>query len=184
MSEPLLPLAVAAVVGTPAPGVQPHLNDLSIGLPALDGLRGLHVQYERLEPRPRLGLAASMQIRETATGDYTSRRLGIGAELRWYWRPDAWLSRQPAGSMVGWFVGGRVDVVFERTHNDTDDRSLGSTLELGVAARVGYRIAPWRDLEITPSFSLTERVDISLSGGVPAWTRAGAAAGLSIGWLF
>lgn len=186
MSDPLLPLVVAAIVGgSSTPTVEePHLNDLSVALPSLDGLRGVQVQYERFVPERRLGLAVSAQFRETATGDYTSLRFGVGAEWRIYWRADAWLSRQPAGSMVGWFVGGRVDALVERTHNDTDNRSIGSTLELGVSARIGYRIAPWRDLEITPSLALTERVDIALSGRVPAWTRAGIAGGLSIGWLY
>lgn len=191
MSEPLLPLVVAAAVGTstpPPPQIAPvaevHLNDVSVALPSLDGLRGLQVQYERFVPARRLGLAVSGQFRETAIGDYTSLRLGVGAEARIYWRPDAWLSRQPAGSMVGWFVGARVDAVIERTHDDVSDRSLGSTLELGFAARVGYRIAPWRDLEITPSLALTQRVDLPLSGRLPPWTRTGVAGGLSLGWLY
>ena len=184
MSDPLLPLVVAAMVSAPPQPEPPRLNDVSVALPALDGLRGLQLQYERFVPDMHLGMAVSGQFRETAIGDYTSLRVGLGVEARVYWRDDAWLSRQVRGSMVGWFVGVRVDAVVERTHNDFDDRSIGSTLELGFATRVGYRIAPWRDLEITPSISVTEKIDVALSGRVPAWTRPGIAGGLSVGWLY
>lgn len=181
------PLVLAAMAVTAPPGEDrapaPALHDISIGLPALDGLRGLQVQYERWLPRPRLGLAVSAQFREAATGDYTSLVGGIGAEVRWYWRADAWLSKQPAGSMVGWFLGGRVDVVLEHTHDDLDDRGIGSTLELGVTTRVGYRIAPWRGLEITPSLGPTGRIDFALSSRTPIWTRLGIGVGLSLGWM-
>ena len=181
MSDLVSPIIAAAMaVATPPPA----MHDISIGVPALDGLRGLQVQYEHWRPRPRLGIAVSAQYREGATGDYTSLAGGVGAEVRWYWRADAWLSTQPAGSMVGWFVGGRVDVLIEHTRDDVDDRGIGSTLELGATLRMGYRIAPWRGLEITPSVGPTGRVDLALSGRTPAWTRVGISGGLSLGWMF
>lgn len=188
MSEPLLPLVIAALrvstadVAPPPPIANEHA--VSFSLPALDGLRGVQVQYEQFYPSHRMSLAVSAQYRETAIGDYTSQRAGIGFEWRWYWRADAWLSNQPKGSMVGWFLGARADMLIERTHDDYDDRQLGSILEMGLAARIGYRIAPWRDLEITPSFSITEVVDVSLSGRVPAWQRSGIGLGLTVGWMF
>ena len=182
MSVLITPLVAAALSSAPPP--PPSMHDISIGLPALDGLCGLQVQYERWLPGPRLGVAFSAQYREAATGDYTSLVGGLGAEVRWYWRADAWLSTQPVGSMVGWFVGGRFDILVEHTRDDIEERGLGSTMELGVSARVGYRIAPWRGLEITPSLGPTGRVDFALSGRTPAWTRVGIAAGLSAGWMF
>ncbi|HEY4177825.1 MAG TPA: hypothetical protein VGM90_13355 [Kofleriaceae bacterium] len=189
MSDPLLPLVVAALrLSTPYVPVAPppivNEHAVSFSMPAFDGLRGVQVQYEQFSPARRMSLAVSAQFRETAIGDYTSERGGIGFEWRWYWRADAWLSNQQKGSMVGWFLGGRADVLVERTHDDYDDRQLGSTLEMGLAARIGYRIAPWRDLEITPSLSITEVVDVSLSGRVPAWQRSGIGAGLTVGWMF
>ncbi|HEY4058800.1 MAG TPA: hypothetical protein VGM39_19435 [Kofleriaceae bacterium] len=187
MSDPLLPLVITAMrLSTPyAPEAPPiHEHAVSFSLPALDGLRGVQAQFEQFYPAHRMSLAVSAQYRETAIGDYTSLRGGIGFEVRWYWRADAWLSRQPAGSMVGWFFGARADVLVERTHDDYDDRYLGSTLEMGLAGRVGYRIAPWRALEVTPSLVLTEIVDVALSGRVPAWARPGIGFGLTVGWMF
>ncbi len=169
----LLPLIVAA-----------HLNDVSVALPSLDGASGVQAGYERFMPERKLGLGVSLQMRRAAVGDYTGMRYGVGVEGRWYWRGDAWLSTLPAGNMVGWFVGARFDVALDATHDDVMDRSLGTTLELGGAGSIGYRIAPWRGLEITPSVALTRRWDIDLSGRLPAWGRGGIAAGLSVGWLF
>ena len=88
----------------------------------------------------------------------------VHRELRWYWRADAWLSTQPAHSMVGWFVGGRLGVAFDATHDRADHRWLGNAAELQGTALIGYRIAPWRGLEITPSIGLGVRRDIDLSG--------------------
>lgn len=162
----------------------PHLHAISFSLPALDGLRGIQTQYERWLPDRRISLAGSVQFRETAIGDYTSLRVGVGAELRRYWRARAKLSNQVAGSMVGWFYGGRVDALVERTHDELGDRHLGTTIELGATLRLGYRIAPWRSLEITPSISADARVDLATSGRVPAWWRPGVGFGLTAGWLF
>lgn len=181
----MLPLIVAAASAGDVPAPPVPVNDVSIALPSLDGLRGVQVGYERFSPARRISLGASVQLREAAVGDYTGVRAGVGAELRWYWRDvKPWLSGQPRGSMTGWFVGGRLDVAVDGTRDAVDDRWLGTMLGIGATGHVGYRIAPWRGLEITPTAGLLWRREIDLSGRLPAWSRGGIAAGLSVGWMF
>ena len=93
-------------------------------------------------------------------------------------------STLPAGSMVGWFVGARLELAVGATHDRVDDRWLGESLEIATSALVGYRIAPWRQLEITPSLGLGTRRQLDLSGRLPSAQRATITAGLSVGWLF
>lgn len=158
------------------------VNDISVALPALDGLHGAAAAYERFLPERHLSLAASAQLRQSASGDFLGLHTGVGAEVRWYWRANrrAWLSRLPAGSMAGWFLGTRADVGLAATRDTVDERWLGTAVEVGATALVGYRIAPWRGLEITPSFGLGARREFA----TPAWTRPVASIGLSIGWLY
>ncbi|MBL0216375.1 MAG: hypothetical protein IPQ07_21140 [Myxococcales bacterium] len=162
----------------------PRSNAITLAVPSLDGARGAQVGYERWLQGPRLGLTVSVQLREAAVGDYTGIRAGVGGELRWYWRARSFLHAQPTGSMIGWFIGGRVDVAVDTTHDDSSDRWLGTSLEIGTSALVGYRFAPWRGLEITPSAGLNWRYDVDLSGRLPGWSRTGIAGGLSVGWMF
>jgi hypothetical protein len=190
-------IIVAAAASTAAPVEEPmHVdasltehreplrNDVSIAIPSIDGFRGITASYERFLPERRLGIAVSGQLRESATGDYTGVRTGIGGELRWYWRADrkAWLSRQPAGSMAGWFTGGRIELSIDATHDRVDGRWLDTAVELGAAGLLGYRIAPWRGLEITPSIDLGWRHEFAQR--LPGWTRGTIGVGLAVGWLF
>jgi len=157
---------------------------LSVSVPSLDGLRGVAAGYERYLPERQLSLTASAQLRESAAGDFLGVHTGVGGELRWYFRARhrAWLSRQPAGSMAGWFTGGRVDVGLAATRDRVDDRWLGSAVEIGATALVGYRIAPWRDLEITPSLGIGRRRELAMDA--PDWSRSTLSIGLSVGWLY
>lgn len=177
-----LGLAAASIGVETAPA--PLMNDISIALPAIDGMRGLGGAYERWLPERRLSLAASGELRESAIGDYTGLRIGLGVEVRWYWRASAWRSAQPAGSMVGWFVGGRASASIDATHDRVDHRWLGTALELEGLGVVGYRVAPWRGLEITPSFGLGLREELDLSGRLRRDHRWAMAMGLSAGWMF
>jgi hypothetical protein len=179
----LLGLVLAAMT-LGSTSAEPDRNAISISLPSIDGLRGLAAGYERWLPEHRISLAGIGQLRQTATGDYGAVSVGIGSELRWYWRADAWLSRLPSGSMVGWFLGGRVELAVVATHDRVDDRWLGESLEVGATAVIGHRIAPWRHFEITPSFGVGGRHQIDLSGRLAGYTRGVAAVGLSLGWLF
>jgi hypothetical protein len=171
----------AIVTWTPPPVLS---NTISVGVPSLDGARGLQAGYERWLPDRRLGLGASVQLHESAIGDYTGIRAGVGAEVRWYWRARSFLRAQPEGSMIGWFTGGRFDIASAWTHDVPDHRWLDTGLSLGVTAEVGYRLAPWRALVITPTTGLTLRRDSDVSGRLPTWTRGGIAFGLEVGWMF
>lgn len=181
-------LGVIIAAATSTAGVsataEPDLNAISISVPAIDGLRGLGASYERWLPARRISIAAIGQLRQTATGDYGALGVGAGAELRWYWRADGWLSKLPAGSMVGWFVGARLELAVGATHDRVDDRWLGESLALGTSGLVGYRIAPWRHAEITPSVGLGVRRQWDLSGRLPSYSRGTVLAGLTVGWLF
>jgi hypothetical protein len=179
-----LPIILAAAASSVPHPAAPLENAITIAIPSLDGGRGIQVGYERWLPAHRISLTASAQLREAAVGDYTGVRAGLGGELRWYWRARSFLHAQPTGSMIGWFVSGRVDVDLDGTHDTTSERWIGTTLEVGTSALVGYRFAPWRGLEITPSAGLTWRHDIDLTGRLPGWSRGGIAGGLSAGWMF
>ena len=52
----------------------------------------------------------------------------------------------------------------------------------GATALVGYRIAPWRDLEITPWLGIGRRRELAMDA--PDWSRSTLSIGLTVGWLF
>jgi hypothetical protein len=164
---------------------------VSVALPSLDGIRGVDASYEHALAPSLLGLTglallASGEARESATGDYTGARLGVGLELRWYWRAGhrAWLSRLAPNNLAGWFVGAEALVATDLVHDNADHRWLGTSLQLGGAAHVGYRIAPWRELTITPSVGVELGHDLDLAGRVPGYTTCYPTIGLDVGWLF
>ena len=159
-------------------------NAITISVPAIDGLRGIGASYERWFPDHEISIAALGQFRQTATGDYGGYSLGAGGEVRWYWRADAWLSTLPKGSMVGWFLGARLELALGATRDRVEDRWIGESLDVGTSGLIGYRIAPWQHVEITPSVGLGARRQIDLSGRLPSYNRGTAFAGLEIGWLF
>jgi hypothetical protein len=178
--------AQATASATPAPPAlaEPLHNDVQISIPSLDGAHGLEVGYERWLPAHRLSLTVTGQLRESAIGDYTGIHAGVGFELRWYPRASGWRSAQPYGSMVGWFLGERVDVGLDATHDREAHRWLDNTLEIGAMSRLGYRFAPWRGLEISPSVGIGWRHDTDLEGRIPGWTRPTLSGGLSVGWMY
>ena len=181
-----LGILIAAASASHGVQAEPELNAVSISIPAVDGLRGVGASYERFLPERKLSIAGLADIRQTATGDYGAVSAGVGGEVRWYWRSNrkAWLSKLPAGSMAGWFLGARLEAAFGATHDRVDDRWIGESLDIGVSGLVGYRIAPWRKLEITPTLGIGGRHQIDLSGRLPSYNRKTAFAGLSVGWLF
>jgi hypothetical protein len=175
---------VTATAPPPPPAILMHTVD--VALPSLDTGRGLAAGFETWLPAWRLAYELRGEVRESATGDYTGWRFGTGCEAKWFWRADrgAWLSVLPPGSMAGWFLGAGAYLAADRTHDDLDQRWLGTTLQIGTAARVGYRIAPWRALAITPSAGLEVQRDIDLSGRLSGAFRGGALVGLDAGWMF
>ena len=106
----------------------------------------------------------------------------VGGEVRWYFRQKSFLHAQPTGSMVGWWTGGRLDVAVDGTQDEMTDRWIGTTVEIGTSALVGYRFAPWRGLEISPS--LNGGVRHEFAKRLPGWTRPMGGIGLTVGWLF
>lgn len=186
MSGALAIAIAAATTGEPSvvETSAPLQNAISVALPSLDGMHGIAASYERFAPDRDISFSAAVQLRQSVTGDFTGLRIGGGGELRWYWRSNqkAWLSKLPAGAMAGWFTGARTDVALVGTHDDVDGRWLGSSLEVASAALLGYRIVPWRQLEITPSILAGVRHEFARR--VPGWTRGTVGAGLTAGWLF
>lgn len=180
-------LAVIAVLAIAAPAAAddgPFLNSVTVALPSIDGLRGAQLAYERWLPCIRLSWAVSGQLRQTASGDFGGTTAGVGGEARWYWRARAWLTHQHRGAMVGWFIGARVDVAADWIRDRVADRSLGTGFAFGVASRIGYRIAPWRGLELTPLIGLSWRHDLDLAGRVPGSSATTLSLGMSAGWMF
>jgi hypothetical protein len=173
---------ITAVAQATAPvAAEPLYNAVELSIPSLDGARGFEAGYERWIPRYRISLTGTGELRESATGDYGGLRAGAGVELRYYWRASAWRSAQPAGSMVGWFVGDRIEVSVDALHDREAGRWLDSTVELGNTTLVGYRIAPWRGLAITPSLGAGWRHDFVAGAD---WNRPTLSAGLTAGWMF
>jgi hypothetical protein len=165
-----------------APAVYDHA--LSLSIPSTDGMRGAAITYERWFGQPRVTIGVTGALRQTAASDYTAMQLGAGVHIRRFWRADAWLSTLPAGSPVGWFYGGRLDVGSTFTRDDTDDEWLGTAMRVGASAEIGYRIAPWRRLVITPSVGLETHADFDISGRLDPLRAGGFTAGLEVGWLF
>ena len=152
------------------------VNALWLSLPSIDGATGAEVGVEKYLPARRLGLIATLGARKTAAGDYAGYGGGVGVEARWYWRTD--------GDMRGWFVGGRADLAFSRTRDVMDDRDLGTALVLGAEGLFGYRVVPWRRLQITGDVGLGFRNEHDLRGRLPPWTMGSITVGLEVGWLF
>lgn len=179
-------VANLVAVALAAPPEPVYTQALEVALPSLDTGRGIDVGYERWRPELRLSYELRGELRESATGDYTGLRTGLGVEGRWFWRAPggARLSVLPANNMAGWFLGAGTYVAMDFTHDDLDHRWLGNALQLGVVGRIGYRIVPWRRLSITPSSGIELQRDIDLSGRLAGVTRGGLAYGLDVGWLF
>ncbi len=183
MSTLAIIVAAAPSLTAPAPPAPAPLEQaISLSIPSTDGGRGAQLTYERWMPERRWSFAFSAELRESAIGDYTGLRAGVGVAIRKYWRADAWLSKLPPGNMVGWFYGGGGYLAADLTHDNADHRWLSSALSYGVTAVIGYRIAPWRGLAITPSAGLEWQHDLATR--IPDWNVAGAIVGLDVGWLF
>jgi len=152
---------------------------ISIPLTALP-LHGVTVEVERDLPKRHVSVVAALGIRSTAAGDYDSKTLGVGGEVRYWLRRRAIWTALPRGSAIGWYVAGRVDVG-RTTLEDADGEHLGAVDTISLGAFAGYRFAPWKGLELRPYVGVAVRHE---HGGGPGWTRAGLAYGLAAGWRF
>jgi hypothetical protein len=168
-------------VTTDAAPAPPPRYDVALALPGL-GAAALAVDAERDLPARKLSLVTGLAVRRAASGDYSSSTLAIGAEARrWLKRRAIWTRHRDA--MVGWYVGGRLDVSLIRLHDDVMDSDHGQMV-VAASALAGYRIAPWRGLELTPMAGVTWRTELDLDGRLPAARRAGLTFGLAAGWMF
>jgi hypothetical protein len=183
------PSATAAVAAPPAPAPAPAdeappTTGVWLSLPSIDGRTGAEIGFERFEPRWRISTVGTISARKTASGDYRSYAGGVGVEARWFWHGRAIWTPATSGTMVGPFLGGRLDAAISHTRNLADDRDLGSTVVLGWVGMIGYRIAPWHDITLTPSLGLDLRTERDLRGRLPPATRGSLALGLELGWMF
>lgn len=145
---------------------EPARNTISI-LPRAFLSTGIAVEGERTIPARKLSVAIAINARSTAGGDYDSATLGLGGELRWWFRRH-------------WYAAARVDV--DRTSLSMDGASLGAMRTLSFGVRAGFRWNPWRALEVRPFVGIAVRTDAG--GGLPAWRRGGFDYGLALGWSF
>jgi hypothetical protein len=153
---------------------------VSMELPSLT-TTGVNVQYENFTLPDRWSFAGSLGARSAAEDDYGSLTLSAGVEAR-YWARGRSIGSSLSGSMIGPFISARVDMA--HTRMNMEERAIGSALTLTEMLSIGYRLAAWRGLEITPHTGIGLRTEIDGSGRLPAWTRATASLGLTAGWMF
>jgi hypothetical protein len=153
----LLPHAAAA---------DPYRNAISLQLATLDP-QAASVEWDHDLGAKKLSVVGAIGARGGAMGDFTSRAIGAGVELR------RWLSR--AGAMRGFYAGARGDI--SRTTLSTMDRAIGGLTTVQVGATFGYRFVLLRAVELTPSLGLAAIIEDGAS-------RAAPSIGLTAGWIF
>jgi hypothetical protein len=172
-------LVLAAHTGV-ARGEAPPRHTVSVGLPGLV-YRGVAAELERDLPASRIGVVGGLQLRSTAAGDYGSTTIGVAGEVRaWLRRRAVWTAR-PAGSPVGWYAAARIDLARTQLADDAGT-ALGAHRTVGLALLVGYRLAPWRGLELRPYAGPAWRRDVDAAGRLAPWSRGSLALGLAAGW--
>lgn len=171
-------LIIAALVTT-ASAEPMHDTTVSVELAGLSE-RGLIIDGERDLPDLHISVDAGLVLRASATGDYSSRTLGIGGEVRYWFKRRAIWTRAPRGSAIGWYTAGRIDLA--RTSLEMDDMSLGVERQFATSLLFGYRFAPWRGLEVRPYTGLAIRREWDASDRVAAWTKGGFVFGFAVGW--
>jgi hypothetical protein len=138
--------------------------------------RGISLGYEQLVT-PRLSVVGLVGARAAAMGDYSSRTLSAGAELRWW--PRARSGRELRGLYVAFHASaGRTRLV-----DETIDASVGTSLELTERVDVGWRFLPWRRLTIAPTLGLGDHQDLDTSGRLAPFNAPTLMIGLELGWL-
>lgn len=185
-------LIIAALATTAA--AQPGADTTAAALPAtvpmhdttvsveLSGFneRGLIVDGERDLPDRGISVDVGLVLRASATGDYSSRTVGIGGEVRYWFKRRAIWTRAPRGSAIGWYTGGRIDL--GRTSLQMDGTSLGVERQFATSLLFGYRFAPWRGLEVRPYTGLAIRHEWDAGHRVAPWTKGGVVFGFAVGW--
>jgi hypothetical protein len=171
-------VAVAVAETVAVAGAVAGTVDEAVSLPvySVQQAQGIAVEYERfhLLPAP-WSVAVGVDVRDAADGDYGSTAVSVSGEARYWFRRRA---------MTGWFLGAGLALTHSTITDRVDDRRVGETLAVGIAAQAGYRFVPWRTLEITPSLGIERRREFDLDGRLPAWSHGSITTGLTIGWMF
>ena len=179
MLRALVILSVLAGAGTARADELPETT-VSFGPTSLLA-HGLSVEVERDLPRYRISAAGALMLRSTAGGDYDSTTIGLGAEVRYWFKRRAIWTRRPAGAPVGWYAGLRLDSAHTSV-TDAMDEHIGAHHTTALSALGGYRFAPWRGLEVRPYAGFSVRHDRDHHGHIAGWTRPSLAYGLAVGW--
>lgn len=173
--------ALILIAMTTAAAAEPLDTTVSVELSGFAD-RGLIIDVERDLPERRISVDAGIVMRASAGGDYSSRTLGIGGEVRYWFKRRAIWTHRAHGSAIGWYVGGRLDLA--RTSLSMDDMSLGAERQFGTSMLFGYRFAPWRGLEVRPYTGIAMRREWNAGDRLAPWTRGGFVLGFAVGWAW
>jgi hypothetical protein len=148
-------------------------HDIAIQLATLERT-GVGILAERDLDTRRLSAVIAVGARSAAGGDFDSATVGVGAELRrWFRKP-----------MTGWYLGARTDLSRTRVEDMVESRELGKLTTWSAGGTLGYRWNIRRGLEVTPSLGYGVVVEGGLGGRSPTTARGAATLGLAAGWLF
>jgi hypothetical protein len=138
---------------------------------------GLAIQAERAsKARDKVSVAIAVGARSAARGDYASRTVGAGVEVR------RWL-RRPHG-MTGWYVGARTDLARTSIEDRMEERAIGSLTTWSTGVSTGFRWVVFRKVELTPSIGLAMVVEGGMDGKSPTTVRGGGVLGFTAGWIY
>jgi hypothetical protein len=136
---------------------------------------GIAIQLERgSNVRKKISVALAIGGRSSAQGDYESRTVGAGLEVkRWLRRPEP---------MTGWYVAARTDLARTKVADRTENRGIGSLTTWTTGLSTGYRWVLFHKVELTPSIGAAMVVE----GGTmsPTTTRRAGVFGLTAGYIF
>jgi hypothetical protein len=178
--------AIAAALVATAPAARaeepPVLrNALSI-YPLALFQSGFALQYERFAFPPRISVATSLGGRSGVSGDYRGLTLGAGLTGRfWLLGRSPW-SGLEGRQMIGPFAGLQIDATTTRVKH-ASGRTIGAAVVFAESALLGWKIAFFRHLEITPALGLGLATEIDSSGFLPTWTRPQVHLALTAGTL-
>ena len=162
----------------------PSHNAVSLPLLSTKGAAGIGIQYERFALPDRWSVAGAVGVRSNAGGDYDSFGLGVGFEARYWLKGRTLWASLPSRSMVGWYLGARIDTGWTRIVDEVRDTTVGSSLVVAETALIGYRFVIRERVEVSPALGMTVRTELDLRGRLPAWTHGGMAVAITVGWMY
>ncbi len=151
----------------------PYENAVSVQMATLDK-SAISVEGEHDLGMHKLTIAGSLGARTAAMGDFDSRTVGAGVELRRWWRRPT--------TMQGVYTGVRVDLARTTVERVMDSHAIGGLTTGSLAATIGYRFVVFHAVELTPSVGLAAIIEGGTSS--PATARTAPTLGFTIGWIF